>query len=80
MRLLDQEKGIVINDLLVLLTLEESCELRDELNRLISKKTKNNHSHVSNIEFTKEITISIYDFNKLDGFSERVKKLIVEDK
>ena len=80
MRLLDQEKGIVINDLLVLLTLEESCELRDELNRLISKKTKNNHSHVSNIEFTKEITISIYEFNKLDGFSERVKKLIVEDK
>jgi hypothetical protein len=37
------------------------------------------HEHLPDREHKKEITVCIYDENKLDGFSERARKLINED-
>ncbi len=79
MRLFDQEKKKSIADILLLLTSEEASELRDELERLLTESKENNHGHISDSSFTKEITISIYDANKIEGFSHRIKKLIIED-
>jgi len=37
------------------------------------------HAHLSDKEYKKEITVCVYEENRLDGFSERARKLIKED-
>ena len=42
----------------------EASELRDSLDELL-KKPLNNHAHITNENFQKEITVCIYDINNL---------------
>lgn len=78
MRILDESSDKSLEKVILYLTLEEALELKDSLDELL-KKPLNNHTHVSDENFQKEITVCIYDTNNLSGFSERSKNLIKND-
>lgn len=80
MRILDQDKDKKINDVLLLLTCSEASELKDELERLLASSQKDDHGHVNDIEFEREISIAIYNENNIEGFDDRIKRLLTEDK
>lgn len=80
MRFLNQENGQSMNDILVLMTYQEACEIRDDLERLILSNKMNDHSHITDAEFKHELTLSIYNENELDGYQEKIKKLILDQK
>lgn len=78
MRFINQENGQPISDMLLLMTYQEACEIRDDLERLISSDKLNEHSHVNDAEFRHELTLSIYDEGHLDGYQDNIKKWILE--
>ncbi|MDE5909767.1 MAG: hypothetical protein K2H52_13645 [Lachnospiraceae bacterium] len=80
MRFLNQANGQSKNDILLLMTYKEACEIRDDLEKLISSEKLNDHSHISDAEFKHEITLSIYNENDLNGYQDHIKKLILEEK
>jgi hypothetical protein len=79
MRILNQDENKPIKNVLLMLTDEEATELRDDLERLLSKKISNDHSHINNLEYTHELSIALYDANNIEEFDERTKKLILHD-
>jgi hypothetical protein len=79
MRILDQIDDKSLKDVLLLLTPDEAKELRDELERLILNKKVNDHGHINDINYSKEITISLYQDNLIGGFNKRIQKLITDD-
>lgn len=78
MRILDEASDKSINNILLCLTFSEALELRDSLNALIEKPL-NNHAHIPNDDFSKEITVCVYDINNLKDFNKRSIDLILYD-
>ncbi len=78
MRILDQNNDKALNNITIYLQLEEAIELRDSLNYAVSRPL-NYHSHVPSVDYSKEITICIYDSSNIENFDERSKKIIVDD-
>ncbi|EFB41444.1 hypothetical protein [Parachlamydia acanthamoebae] len=78
MRILDQNADKSLNDILIYLTYDEALELKSSLDDLLERPS-NNHSHISNKDFSKELTVCIYDENNLTGFNERSTTLIKND-
>ncbi len=78
MRFLDIKKNKKLDKLLVCLTYEEAEELLNSLSEIL--KGKSQHEHIQSDDFLKELTICIYDFNNIDNFDSRTKKLLLEDK
>jgi len=74
MRILEDERNISLKKITICLTNEEASELRDALEDLL-QKSDGNHSHISDFESDKEITVCLYEGNN-DLFPERLKKLI----
>lgn len=79
MRILDLDTDKKLENVTLYLTYSEALELRDSLNDLI-KKPLNNHVHVSEECYQRELTVCIYDTKNLEGFNERSKTLILHDK
>ena len=79
MRILNQDDNKAVNNVLILLTMEEAAELKDDLERLLSKKITNDHSLINDLEYEHELSISLYDENNIEGFDDRTKKLILQD-
>ena len=79
MRILDDESDKKLDNISIFLTKEEAIQLRGYLNQLL-ENTGLQHSHLSSIDYQKEITICLYDEGKLDNFNQRSIKLIKEDK
>lgn len=78
MRFINQENGQSMKNILLLMTYQEACEIRDDLERLIVSKNMNDHSHINDAEFKQELTLSIYDESYLEGYQDDIKKLIQE--
>jgi hypothetical protein len=78
-RILDQDSDKSINAVIIYLTQAEAGELRDSLEQIIADPV-GRHEHVSSSDNAKEITVCLYDVNKLEQFDLRSKKLIQEDK
>ena len=78
MRILDEISNKSLKNVTLYLTPLEASELRDSLDELL-KKPLNNHAHISNESFQKEITVCVYDVNNLNGFNDRSIDLIVND-
>lgn len=78
MHILDETSNRSLKKVSSYLTYSEALELRDSLNDLIQTPL-NNHAHIPCENYQKEITVCIYDVNKLDGFDERSVKLITKD-
>lgn len=81
MRILNEDNDKVVNNVLLLLTKQEAIQFVSDLNDLINDDDMDNHHHINNDDYSKEITIALYDENNIsDFFSERCKKLIQYDK
>lgn len=78
MRLLDGDSDQKLDEVSLYLTKPEAKELMDSLKGLLQNPI-GNHSHISDEDYKKEITVCIYDEKLLDGFSERSKNLILKD-
>jgi len=79
MRILNQGEDKSLNKVLLLLTIDEAIELRDELERLLLQKNINDHGHINDANYAKELTLSLYEQNNISGFQKRIQKLIIED-
>lgn len=78
MRILDQDSDKTCRDVLLYLTRSEALELRDSLNYLLEKPS-NDHAHVSEDDYKRELTVCIYDVNNLQGFNKRSLDIILND-
>jgi len=78
MRLLNCDDDRTVSRLAMLLTVSEASELRDSLEALLG--AGGGHEHVSSADFTKEITVAVYDISNLESFGERFKRLVREDR
>lgn len=78
MRILDENSDKSLEHVILYLTLSEAGELKDSLEDLMKNPTKN-HTHISDDEFQKEMTLCIYDPNDLSGFNKRSIELILHD-
>ncbi len=79
MRILDQETDKAIKNIILLLTLNEASELKDDLERMISENKTAEHSHICDINYEHEVTIAIYEDGITDSFNSRIKRLLKED-
>ena len=78
MRLLDSDSDKSLDRVVIYLTKLEAKELIDSLESLLDSPL-GNHNHISSNDYKKEVTVCIYDEKFLEDFSERSKKLILED-
>jgi hypothetical protein len=51
--------------------------MRDALENVLAES---HHEHISDFDANKEITVCVYQKENLEGFHERAKRLINEDK
>lgn len=79
MRILNEDSNKSMKNTLLLLTVQEASELRDDLERLISQKIFNDHSHINDSDYEHELTIALYNPDNIEEFNERTKKLISHD-
>ena len=78
MRLLDETTDKSINNLTLLLKKTEAIQLIGYL-ELLTKEDPNGHYHLNNEDYSKEITLALYDDGNITEFSNRYKSLITED-
>jgi hypothetical protein len=50
------------------------------LEELVAGEVQNEHYHLNNDDYSKEITVALYENDNLSGFSDRYKLLIEENK
>lgn len=79
MRILNEDSNKSMKNALLLLTVQEASELRDDLERLISQKIFNDHSHINDSDYEHELIIALYNPDNIEEFNERTKKLISQD-
>jgi hypothetical protein len=79
-RILDENTDRSVNAVIIYLTKSEASEMRDSLEQILANPI-DRHEHISSSDYTKEVTICIYDPDHLDEqFHERSKRLILEDR
>lgn len=79
MRIFDNENDKPLKSITLFLTEEEATELKDDLERLIKNIGNNEHVHINDLEYVRELTVTLYNPNNLNHFDERSKKVILED-
>jgi hypothetical protein len=77
MRIYDKKKKEPLTNILIMLTKEE---LRDFIDALHSLEANNDHVHIEDTVYKRQITIGVYSPQNLQGFSPEVVRLIQEDK
>ena len=77
MRIYDQDNDKTISNVMLCLTKGEAIELMDSLKNIL--KTDNGHEHISDEEYSHELTIFIYDMKKAESYDDRVRKVIFDD-
>ena len=81
MRMLDEMSNRSISSLTLLLEKAEAIQLIGYLEDLVSVESiKSGHYHLNNDDYSKEITVALYDVSSLENFSDRYKLLITKDK
>jgi hypothetical protein len=79
MRILNEDTDKSVENLLILLTPEEAMQLQGYLEQLLSGDIGQDHVHLNDSDFKREITIAIYNSDSYHFFADRVKQLILED-
>lgn len=79
MRILDDDNNKALDNVIIYLEMDEAKQLAAYLRDLITKNDPTQHHHTNDSTYKHEITVVIYDENKLDSLDERSKKLIRED-
>ncbi|MDL2220450.1 hypothetical protein LJC55_02155 [Eubacteriales bacterium OttesenSCG-928-N14] len=80
MIIFDEDRDILIENITILLKKEEADQLIYCLKELLSNTEKNGHYHLNNDNYSKEITVALYDKEKdLNNFAYKYQKAILED-
>jgi hypothetical protein len=74
MRIRDESTGRTLTSILIMLTPDEAHELTSKLRGL--DPATGDHIHVSDEDFTREITIAVYTPENLRFFNKRVRQLL----
>ena len=70
----DEDHKVNVNNITILLDCEEANQLLAYLEDMLQNNAKNNHYHLNNEDYSKEITIALYDINgSLEHFSDKYK-------
>jgi hypothetical protein len=80
MRILDEDNDIAIKNVMIILTIEEAAEMRDDLEEMLLKRDFSSHTHINDILYEHQLTVAIYKEEEKDSFNERTKKLVEMDK
>ena len=77
----DEKNNVSTDNVTILLDVEEAHQLLGYLKLLMQSDTQHEHYHLNNYDYSKEITIALYDKNgSLEHFSDKYKSLILSDK
>lgn len=76
MRIYDEENEKSLTSILIMLT---PSEVRELLGKLKSLDVTNDHIHVDDEHYKREITLGLYTPQNIQNFSEKVKTLIQQD-
>lgn len=79
MRIFDQKNDKALKNVTILLTREEAKQLVFSLKDIIKKNDLSEHLHVNDNDYLHEITLCLYEHEKLDSLNERIKKLVMKD-
>jgi midasin (ATPase involved in ribosome maturation) len=79
MRILDETSNKSVSNLTLLLKKTEAIQLIGYLEALTSKDVLDEHFHLNNDDYSKEITVALYDDSNLNFFSDRYKLLVEKD-
>ena len=79
MRIFDVDNDQALSNVVLYLKNEEAKELLDSLTSLIGDGDFSAHSHITDLEFEHELTVVLYDEQKMDSLNERSKKIILTD-
>ncbi len=77
MRFLDNESDRPCSQITCYLTRVEAEELRGALEAILERHS--HHEHVSSKDYSKELTVCVYDLGDLSQFDERSRRLLRED-
>lgn len=80
MRILNDTIDKSISEVVLILMVPEASEFRDKIKQLNTPQMVNDHSHINDTEYKKEITVSVYNAKSLENYNSRAKRLILEDK
>ena len=76
----DENTNKSLTDITMLLSKSEAIQLISYLDELLKSTNLNTHYHLNNDNYSKEITLALYDKNEcLSGFEEKYKRLILSD-
>lgn len=78
MRLLNDDSDEKLDNISIFLTKEEALQLKSYLVQMLENKTMH-HAHLNSSDFKKEVTVCIYDEDKMPSLHPRVIKLLQED-
>jgi hypothetical protein len=82
MLIFDDEKEKSINNIILMLKLEEAIQLEGAIDDLIEKEKnggKTSHKHINNEEYTKEITVAIYNDKSINEFMPIIRDMIINN-
>jgi len=80
MIIFDEDTNRSISNITLLLKDDEALQLVTYLNSLLARGVKNEHCHLNNDDYAKEVTVTLYDKDgDIDHFAEKYKKLILSD-
>jgi len=80
MVIFDETNNNELNNLTLLLKKDEVVQLIGYLNDLLLMDSKNEHYHINNDDYSKEITIALYSKDgELDHFAEKYRKIIIQE-
>ena len=79
MIVLDEITNNSLSNITILLQKNEAIQMIGYLEDLLSNATQNEHCHLNNDNYSKEITIALYDKKRLEGFEDKYKELISEE-
>jgi hypothetical protein len=77
MRIIDEENKRTLSSILIMLTPDEVFELVGMLKAL--DPIKNDHAHLNDINYKREVTVGIYTKENLHLFKEEIRKILSED-
>ena len=80
MRILDTLSASRLEDVIIYLKKDEAIELIGALEAILNAAEDLTHCHVNDSEYAHEITVTLYNENNLNGFDQRSRELILEDK
>jgi len=79
MRIFDCDADKSIKTIILYLKIEEAIELYDSLNTLTKRNELTDHTHINDSTFEHEITISLYDEQKIDMLNDNSKEIILNE-